>query len=106
MAGWAIRHTHYDPIIKERARQLRKHMTLSEVLLWKQLKNKQMLGYDFDRQRPIARYIVDFFCKKLNLAIEVDGQSHNFKSTQDTERQKQIEKMGISFIRLGLRGET
>ena len=48
-------------------------MTLSEVLLWKSIKGKQMLGYDFDRQRPIDNYIVDFYCKDLKLAIEIDG---------------------------------
>jgi very-short-patch-repair endonuclease len=48
-------------------------MTLSEVLLWNELKSKQVLGYDFDRQRPIDNYIVDFYCKDLQLVIEIDG---------------------------------
>ena len=74
-------------------------MTLAELLLWNTLRNKQVLGYDFDRQRPIDRYIVDFFCKKLNLAIEIDGCSHNVKGTQDIARQKQLEKIGIRFLR-------
>jgi very-short-patch-repair endonuclease len=74
-------------------------MTLAEVLLWNQLKNKQVFGYDFDRQRPIARYIVDFFCKKLHLAIEVDGRSHDNKPLQGYERQREIENMGIQFLR-------
>jgi len=74
-------------------------MTLAEVLLWNQLKNKQILGYDFDRQRPLGQYIVDFLCKKLHLAIEIDGKSHDFRSKQDAERQKQIENMGIKVIR-------
>ncbi|MDO9542153.1 MAG: endonuclease domain-containing protein [Kiritimatiellia bacterium] len=94
-----MRHTSYDPLLKERARQLRKHMTLAEVLLWNQLKNKQVFGYDFDRQRPITRYIVDFFCKELNLAVEIDGRSHDFKPAQDAERQRQLEEMGVRFIR-------
>jgi len=98
-AGWVSLLPHYDPILKKRARQLRKHMTLAEVLLWNQLKNKQVFGYDFDRQHPIAHYIVDFCCKKLNLAVEIDGQSHNFRATQDTERQKEIERKGVRFIR-------
>jgi len=75
-------------------------MTLAEVLLWNQLKNKQILGYDFDRQRPLGQYIVDFLCKKLHLAIEIDGKSHDFRAKQDAERQKQIENMGIKVIRL------
>ena len=51
-------------------------MTYSEVKLWKELKYGQMMGYDFDRQRPIGNYIVDFFCKDLQLALEVDGLTH------------------------------
>ena len=50
---------------------------MSEVLLWNELKQKKMLGYDFDRQRPIDDYIVDFYCKALMLAIEIHGESHN-----------------------------
>lgn len=53
----------YLPHLKELAAKLRKNMTLPEVLLWHQLKQKQMEGQDFDRQRPIDQYIVDFYCK-------------------------------------------
>jgi len=52
----------YNPMLKERAREPRKNSTLSEVLLWRHLKGKQMLGHDFDRQKPIGNFIVDFFC--------------------------------------------
>jgi very-short-patch-repair endonuclease len=69
----------YSPNLKELARKLRKSSTLSEVLLWRHLKGKQMLGYDFHRQKPIDNYIVDFFCKDLMLAIEIDGVSHDFE---------------------------
>jgi very-short-patch-repair endonuclease len=44
----------YNPELKELARQLRKNGTLSEVLLWRHLKSKQILGYDFDRQKPVT----------------------------------------------------
>ena len=74
-------------------------MTLAEVLLWKRLKNRQVMDRDFDRQRPIGNYIVDFFCKDLMLAIEVDGHSHDYKQTQDQRRQKQIEGYGICVLR-------
>jgi Protein of unknown function (DUF559) len=67
----------YEQYLKELARKLRQNMTLGEVLLWQRLKRKQMRGYDFDRQRPIDRYIVDFYCKDLKLAIEIDGSSHD-----------------------------
>ena len=89
----------YNPDLKELARELRKNMTLSEVLLWNELKQRNILGYDFDRQRPIDNYIVDFFCKELSLAIEIDGDTHIFKYDYDEERQRSLEKLGIRFLR-------
>ncbi|OFX37862.1 MAG: DNA methylase [Bacteroidetes bacterium GWA2_32_17] len=74
-------------------------MTLSEVLLWNELKQKKILNMDFDRQRPILNYIVDFYCKDLMLAIEVDGSSHNNKYEQDKIRQQELENEGVSFLR-------
>jgi very-short-patch-repair endonuclease len=74
-------------------------MTLAEVLLWNELKRKQMLGHDFHRQKPIDAYVVDFFCLKLLLAIEIDGVSHEGKQEEDSKRQKEIEQYGISFLR-------
>ena len=74
-------------------------MTLAEVLLWKRLKSRQVMGHDFDRQRPIGNYIVDFYCKDLRLAIEVDGQSHDYKQTQDERRQKNLEASGVHVLR-------
>lgn len=58
-----------------------------------------MEKYDFHRQKPIGNYIVDFFCKELMLAIEIDGVSHDEKYYRDIERQKEIEKYGIKFLR-------
>jgi len=89
----------YNPDLKELARDLRRNMTLSEVLLWNQLKQKNMLGYDFDRQRSIGNYIVDFFCKELSLAIEIDGDTHIYRYNEDDERQKALENLGIRFLR-------
>ena len=89
----------YNPELKELARRLRKNMALSEVLLWNELKQKQILGYDFDRQRPIGNYIVDFYCKELSLAIEIDGKTHFLRYDADEERQKALEKIGVNFLR-------
>jgi very-short-patch-repair endonuclease len=91
----------YNPKLKSLARALRKNMTLSEVLLWKEIKGKQLLGYDFDRQKPIDNYIVDFYCKELQLAIEIDGESHSNEDVQinDSRRQYQLESLGVNFIR-------
>ncbi len=76
-------------------------MTFSEVKLWNELKNGQMLGYDFDRQRPIGNYIVDFFCKDLQLALEIDGITHDDEKQmmQDELRREEIEILGVRFLR-------
>jgi len=89
----------YRPELVERARELRKNLTPAETLLWKNLKGKKINGFDFDRQKPIDRFIVDFYCKILKLAIEVDGQSHDFKIEYDVTRQKRLESFGIKVIR-------
>jgi very-short-patch-repair endonuclease len=88
-----------NPGLKERARALRKNMTRAEVLLWTKLKGKQMCGYDFDRQRPLDEYIVDFYCKELHLAIEIDGWSHALKGARDVARQRRLESLGVRFLR-------
>jgi len=89
----------YNPNLKELARELRRNMTLSEVLLWNELKKKNMLGYDFDRQRPIGNYIVDFYCKELSLTIEIDGDTHIYKYDYDDKRQRELENLGVHFLR-------
>ena len=89
----------YNPELKDLARELRRNMTLSEVLLWNELKQKQILGCDFDRQRPIGNFIVDFYCKELSLAIEIDGDTHIYRYDYDDERQSVLEGLGIHFLR-------
>lgn len=76
-------------------------MTYSEVQLWNLLKNGQLVGYDFDRQRPIGNYIVDFYCKDLCLAIEIDGITHEDEKAKykDQLRQAELEEMGVCFLR-------
>ncbi len=89
----------YTANLKPLARKLRKGGTLSEVLLWKVLRARQMKGYQFHRQRPIDNYIVDFYCHELNLAIEIDGHSHDYRVKEDLKRQKELENFGIHFLR-------
>ncbi|WP_454989833.1 endonuclease domain-containing protein [Capnocytophaga sputigena] len=88
----------YNPKLREFAKQLRNNSTLSEVLLWKQIKGKA-LGVEFKRQVPMLEYIVDFYCQEIGLAIEVDGNIHDFRYLEDTQRQQEIEKYGVIFIR-------
>lgn len=91
----------YHKDLKAFSRMLRNHSTLGEILLWQQLRAGAIYGYTFNRQRPIGRYIVDFYCSKLKLVIEVDGGYH-FEEEQkllDEERQHILEKMGLRFLR-------
>jgi len=85
----------------EFAKRLRQNMTYSEVKLWMELRNGNMMGYDFDRQKPMLNYIIDFYCKDLMLAIEVDGITHDDEKVvvKDEIRQKEIEIYGVSFLR-------
>ena len=83
----------------EKARKLRNNATTGEKRLWKYISRKQIHGYDFDRQTPIDAYIVDFFCKRLRLAIELDGQYHDFKVEYDERRQNRIQRFGVKVIR-------
>jgi very-short-patch-repair endonuclease len=91
----------YNPKLKDFAKKLRQNMTFSEVKLWNELKNGQMMGYDFDRQRPIGNYIVDFYCKDLQLVLEVDGLTHEDEKAiqKDEIRQNELEELGVSFLR-------
>jgi very-short-patch-repair endonuclease len=89
----------YNQHLKPLARQLRNQSSLAEILLWQQLETKKMLGYDFDRQKPIGRFIVDFFCTELMLTIEIDGESHRQNAMDDRERQARLESLGVRFLR-------
>ena len=89
----------YNPKLKEFARKLRKDSTFTEILLWNYLKGKQMRGYDFDRQRPIDNFIVDFYCKDLQLAIEVDGESHYANPEKDKKKDKRLKELGVTVLR-------
>ena len=61
----------YEPHLKDLARELRRRSTLAEILLWRQLRGKRMLGYDFDRQKPIDHYILDFFVPNSSLPLRL-----------------------------------
>jgi len=91
----------YNKNLKEFSRKLRKNSTLGEILLWKKLRAGSIMNYSFNRQKPLGRYIVDFYCKPLNLVIEIDG-SYHFEEEQkvkDKERQQILEEMGLKFLR-------
>lgn len=81
-------------------RILRRNQTYAEKLLWNHLRNKQ-LGYKFRRQVSIGSYVVDFYCPKVKLAIEIDGNSHYEPKaiTYDKIRTEWINYLGIRIIR-------
>ncbi len=68
-------------------------------MLWQHLKKKQILGFDFDRQKPLDNFIVDFYCKELMLAIEIDGESHCGKEEYDNYRDRKLNELGVEILR-------
>jgi very-short-patch-repair endonuclease len=91
----------YNPKLKKLARTLRNQSTKSEIILWHYLKSKQMMGYDFHRQKPIDNYILDFFCYELMLAIELDGYSHQHDEVfeKDLKKEQKMNELGIKILR-------
>jgi very-short-patch-repair endonuclease len=91
----------YNPKLTQLARQLRKNSTSSEIRLWNALRNKQMLGFDFHRQKPIGNYIIDLFCNELMLAIELDGLTHSFPEVyeRDLVKEASLKEIGITLLR-------
>jgi very-short-patch-repair endonuclease len=90
------------PNFKVRRRELRQEATLAENLLWRHLRRKQFEGFKFRRQHQIGPYIVDFYCAKGRIVIEVDGGQH-FEpevETYDRERTEYLETRGITVLRV------
>lgn len=83
---------------KAQRKYFRNNMTKAEVILWSKLKGRQLLDYKFRRQHRIGNYIVDFYCPKLKLALEIDGESHYTSEGKlhDKKRDKYLEELGIS----------
>jgi very-short-patch-repair endonuclease len=91
----------YNKDLKTFSGKLRNNSTPGEIFLWKKLRAGNMMGYTFNRQKPLNRYIVDFYCKPLKLVIEADGGYHEEEAQKikDLERQQVLEEMGLHFLR-------
>ncbi|UFX82599.1 endonuclease domain-containing protein [Candidatus Absconditicoccus praedator] len=89
----------YDKSKKDFARQLRSNQTKAEGIFWHMVLKFRPLGYKFTRQKPISSFIADFYCSKLLLVIELDGESHNEKVDYDNERSLVFQRYGIKVIR-------
>ncbi len=92
---------YYNPKLKQLSRNLRNQSTLSEILMWKELKGRKIKGYQFMRQKPIGNFIADFYCSKLKLVIEIDGESHGnpIRLLKDEEKDSYLISLGISVLR-------
>jgi very-short-patch-repair endonuclease len=81
------------------SRKNRKNPTEAEQKIWKEILMKRKTGFKFLRQKPINRFILDFYCSELNLAIEIDGSSHIKRKGYDETRDKFLYQIGIKTIR-------
>ena len=88
----------FNPKLKQRASELRKAGNLPEALLWNEIKNKKLNGLDFDRQKIIGNYIVDFFCASKCLVIEIDDNTHDFKVDYDAARDEYLKSLKLTVI--------
>jgi very-short-patch-repair endonuclease len=91
----------YDKELKALSQHLRTNMTDAENMLWLKLRRKQLKGHQFHRQKIIGKYIVDFYCPKANLVIELDGGQHYSETgrAKDRARDDVLREMGIKVLR-------
>jgi very-short-patch-repair endonuclease len=80
---------------------LRGDPTPTEAALWKQLRGRQLNGYKFRRQHPVGRFVLDFYCDEVQLAVEIDGAVHldSDQALADREREEILQERGIRFLR-------
>ena len=83
---------------QQRARELRRDMTPAEKVLWAELRANK-LGVHFRRQQIIAGFIVDFYCHKSALVVEVDGDIHDLQQEEDARREKALRELGLKIVR-------
>jgi len=88
----------FNPSLRERARELRKAGNLPEVLLWQRLHKNKFKNLDFDRQKIIGDYIVDFYCTNYNVVIEIDEISHKDGTWHDKVRGEYLKSLGLTVI--------
>lgn len=91
----------YNPQLRVYARELRNNSTLGEILLWREIKNRK-LGVQFHRQVPMYKYIADFYCHEIKLAIEIDESSHNNPRQKEKDRMRDynLKQFGVTVIRI------
>ena len=91
----------HAPGTVERARQLRRQMSLPEVLIWRILKTKP-LGLKFRNQHPLGDYVVDFYCHAARTAFEIDGKVHDMGDQPefDARRDSELNRLDVKVVRI------
>ncbi len=91
----------YNKALKEYSRRLRKEMTDAEKALWSRIRGKQLKGYQFYRQKPVGNFIVDFYCPKANLVLELDGGQHYTEGGKEKDRRRDdfMRNIGLRVLR-------
>ena len=91
----------YNPALTKLAKGLRSHGTITEAMMWNVLKNNHT-GYTFTRQKSILNFIADFYCRELNVVVEIDGTTHfgTKDYLDDCERDRQMQAIGIRVVRI------
>ncbi len=90
----------YNKTLTQKARENRKSPTPAEKKIWTDiLQGKKLNELKFSRQKPLDEYIVDFYCSKVLLAIEIDGDSHAEQKHYDQKRTERLKALGVTVIR-------
>ena len=91
----------FDRKLKPLSRNLRSNMTDAEQLIWSKIRRKQIKDVQFYRQKNIGHYIVDFYCPKGKLVIEIDGGQHYEKEGMDKDRKRDdyLQGLGLNVMR-------
>lgn len=92
-------HNRYLLELRGLSRINRQNPTKAEALIWNMILRKKYLGYKFLRQKPLNQFILDFYCAKLLLDIEIDGDSHLYHKNRDNCRDQILSSLGIKTIR-------
>lgn len=89
----------YHPALSDLAKELRDRQTLAEKKMWEEVRKRKILGYKFIRQKPLLSYVADFYCQKLLLIVELDGEIHNERKEYDAYRTAELMSIGMTVIR-------
>jgi very-short-patch-repair endonuclease len=88
-----------NPVLLQRAKDLRRDSAPAEFILWNMLRDRQLNGFKFKRQVPIEPFIADFYCAAAKLVVELDGDSHSERVVYDEQRTRILADAGLMVIR-------